>query len=74
MWAIMFALFEKDAKPGGRLFMLIALFVSCYVSGWLISFIKLPPLLGMLVCGLIFANVGLFEMYGVYKEIVVGVR
>ena len=56
IWASVWSLDEKDATPpNGFLFNLLVLFVISYLSGELTKLIYLPPLLGMLITGIIFA-------------------
>ncbi|XP_033097085.1 sodium/hydrogen exchanger 9B2-like isoform X2 [Anneissia japonica] len=57
VWAAMWSIAGGDALPGGNLFALYVLLVCCKIGGILISFIKMPPLLGMLIVGLVLANV-----------------
>lgn len=74
IWALLFAIFDHDAEPGGQLFYLILLSVLSYISGWLITFLKMPPLLGMILCGVVLRNVGWFDASGVYLKVVSFVR
>ncbi|XP_071952954.1 sodium/hydrogen exchanger 9B2-like [Antedon mediterranea] len=57
IWAAVWSITGEDALPGGNLFSLYVLLVCCKIGGILISFIKMPPLLGMLIVGLLLANV-----------------
>lgn len=74
IWALLYTLLHHEVKPGGRLFALIVLTISSYFCGWLVSLVRLPPLLGMLLCGIALRNIGFFNMTGVYTEIVVTIR
>jgi len=42
---------------GGTVFSVLVLVVVAYLGGWLVSLVKLPPLLGMLIVGLILKNI-----------------
>ena len=42
--------------PGGTIFVLLILVVFALLSGWLFSLAKLPPLLGMLITGIVIKN------------------
>lgn len=46
VWIVLYAWTHKEALPGGNYFSLLVLFICCVIGGYLISFIKLPPLLG----------------------------
>ncbi|KAK7582285.1 hypothetical protein V9T40_013730 [Parthenolecanium corni] len=74
IWGLLFTIFDQDAEPGGQLFSLILLSILSYISGWLITFLKMPPLLGMILCGVVLRNVGLFDVSGVYLKVVSFVR
>ncbi|XP_066303499.1 sodium/hydrogen exchanger 9B2-like isoform X4 [Branchiostoma lanceolatum] len=56
-WAALWAITKDDALPGGNLFALTVLLVLCVIGGRLIQRIKLPPLLGMLIVGILLRNV-----------------
>lgn len=74
MWALLFAILEHEVEPGGQLFLLIVLTLTSYACGWLVSLLHLPPLLGMLLCGIALRNIGFFHVTGVYLEIVTTIR
>ncbi|XP_041363760.1 sodium/hydrogen exchanger 9B2-like isoform X2 [Gigantopelta aegis] len=57
LWGFLVAVTDKNALPGGNLFSLLVLFFTCWFGGYLISFIRLPPLLGMLIVGGLLNNV-----------------
>ncbi|XP_065223901.1 sodium/hydrogen exchanger 9B2-like isoform X3 [Planococcus citri] len=74
-WAFLYTILREEVEPpGGQLFKLILLMVLSQFCGWLISFLHLPPLLGMLLCGIALRNVGFFHLTGVYTDIVVSIR
>ncbi|KAK7582286.1 hypothetical protein V9T40_013731 [Parthenolecanium corni] len=70
VWALLYATLDQEVVPGEQLFMLLMLTILSSICGWLVSLIKLPSLLGMLICGIFMRNVGLFEVSGVYLIIV----
>ena len=49
VWLTAFAVSKKDALPGGNIFALFVLVIGAMLGGFLVSLIKLPPLLGMLI-------------------------
>ena len=46
LWGVLVAITDNEALPGGNLFSLLVLFFTCWFGGYLISFLRLPPLLG----------------------------
>jgi len=46
LYGALWSITGEEALPGGNLFALSVLFVCCYVAGFLIGLIRLPPLLG----------------------------
>ena len=46
VWALLISLIGDEGLPGGNFFSLCVLFFACIVGGYLVSFMKLPPLLG----------------------------
>lgn len=73
-WALLYAVLEHEVEPGGQLFLLIMLAIVAYTCGWVVSLLRLPPLLGMLLCGIGVRNLGLFRMTGVYVDVVRTIR
>jgi len=67
IWAVAVTVLGEVALPGyepiiveiegGTVFSLIVLVVAAHIGGWLVSLIKLPPLLGMLIVGILLKNV-----------------
>ncbi|XP_063411812.1 sodium/hydrogen exchanger 9B2-like [Mytilus trossulus] len=57
LWIIIYSLTHGQALPGGNLFCLLILFIGCAIGGYLISLIRLPPLLGMLIVGVLLRNI-----------------
>ncbi|XP_063445176.1 sodium/hydrogen exchanger 9B2-like isoform X2 [Mytilus trossulus] len=63
-FGVLLALFKDYALPGGNFFSLYVLFFGSVLGGYLISFIKLPPLLGMLLVGALLRNVPVIDVVG----------
>ena len=58
LWATFFGIFGEIAKPpSGTIFILIILIVFALISGWIFSLVRLPPLLGMLLTGIVIKNI-----------------
>jgi len=67
IWGVAVSVLGQVALPGyetitieikgGTVFSLLVLVVVAYIGGWLVSLVKLPPLLGMLVVGILLKNV-----------------
>ncbi|GFR84744.1 mitochondrial sodium/hydrogen exchanger 9B2-like [Elysia marginata] len=56
-WATLLAMTGEAALPGENLFSLAVVFTACWCGGYVFDLIYLPPLLGMLVVGVILGNV-----------------
>ncbi|CAL4132435.1 unnamed protein product [Meganyctiphanes norvegica] len=52
-WACVYSILGDEALPGHNLFSIGVLFLACHAGGELVSKVRLPPLLGMLVVGII---------------------
>uniref|UniRef100_A0A146L6D7 Mitochondrial sodium/hydrogen exchanger 9B2 n=1 Tax=Lygus hesperus TaxID=30085 RepID=A0A146L6D7_LYGHE len=74
VWAVLYVLLLDEAAPGGDLFKLLILIVSAYFAGQLVALCKLPPLLGMLIAGIVLRTCGFYKISGVYLEIVIKLR
>jgi Kef-type K+ transport system membrane component KefB len=64
----------ETAGPGGQLFGLAVLCIAAHFGGWLMSLTTLPALIGMLMTGILFQNVGLVHIEGEYNEVVSQLR
>ncbi|KAL3831361.1 hypothetical protein ACJMK2_023114 [Sinanodonta woodiana] len=64
IWVVLFSLNRTDALLNGNLFSLLMLFIACVLGGYLISFIRVPSLLGMLIVGLMLRNVPVVKVIG----------
>jgi len=67
LWAVSYCVLGEVALPGhhhiyvtiegGTLFSLLVMFTVSSVAGWLVQIVHLPPLLGMLLTGILLRNV-----------------
>ncbi|KAJ8269651.1 hypothetical protein COCON_G00122580 [Conger conger] len=63
LFGVVWSITEKECLPGGNLFGIVVLFICAVCSGKLVGLIKFPslppfpPLLGMLLAGLVLRNV-----------------
>ncbi|BES88689.1 Hypothetical protein NTJ_01496 [Nesidiocoris tenuis] len=73
-WGVLYALLLNEAAPGGDLFKLLILIVSAYFAGQIVALCKLPPLLGMLIAGIVLRTCGFYKISGVYLDIVIKLR
>lgn len=64
IWIVVYAIIGDTAAPGGQLFQLVVLTVCAHFGGWLISLTTLPRLIGMLLVGILFQNVGWTDFGG----------
>ncbi|XP_034231222.1 sodium/hydrogen exchanger 9B2 isoform X2 [Thrips palmi] len=70
LWGSAFAVLGDTLAPGGDLFSLAVLTVAAHFGGWLVSLTTLPALVGMLLVGILFQNVGLYGVSGDFVEVV----
>ncbi|XP_037084502.1 sodium/hydrogen exchanger 9B2-like [Pollicipes pollicipes] len=69
LWALAVSLADKEALPGGQIFGVLCVVVLSLAAGWLVERLRLPPLLGMLIMGIVLANVpGLSGVATAVKE------
>ncbi|XP_054283268.1 sodium/hydrogen exchanger 9B2-like isoform X2 [Macrosteles quadrilineatus] len=73
-WLLLYTLFDSEVSPSGDMFRLLVLVLCAAVAAPLTSLIKLPPLLGMLLTGVLLRTVGFYHVSGVYHNIVVNLR
>lgn len=45
-WSVLISVTGTQGLPGGNFFSLVVLFFACIVGGYLVVFIRMPPLLG----------------------------
>ncbi|XP_046401429.1 sodium/hydrogen exchanger 9B2-like isoform X2 [Ischnura elegans] len=74
-WGVVYLMLgEPAAPPNGQLFSLALLCITAKLGGWLVSLVHMPSLLGMLLVGVIFQNIGLVHITGTYVGIVSNLR
>ncbi|XP_064552233.1 sodium/hydrogen exchanger 9B1 [Drosophila montana] len=64
LWTLALALLPQYAAPETVIMRIILLFVGAQISGILVTFIHLPDMLGMLLFGVLYTNVGLANFEG----------
>ncbi|XP_037024313.1 sodium/hydrogen exchanger 9B1-like isoform X3 [Bradysia coprophila] len=68
-WVTAYVIIGDSAAPGGQLFGLVVLTVAANFGGWLISLTTLPRLIGMLLVGILFQNVGWVDLDGEFSHV-----
>ncbi|KAK4887313.1 hypothetical protein RN001_003584 [Aquatica leii] len=69
VWAIAYSLFGNDyVGINSTLFRLSILFITAKLAGWIFSLVKLPPMIGMLLMGVLLRNVGFIHVTGGYSR------
>ncbi|XP_014251823.1 sodium/hydrogen exchanger 9B2-like isoform X2 [Cimex lectularius] len=74
IWTLLFLLLHDEVLLNGGLFNLLSLFVLAFAVGFAVSFAKLPPLLGMLITGIVLRAIGFFHVSGIYVQVVIVLR
>lgn len=75
LWILLYIIFRDEVMPpNGGLFSMFFLLVCSIIAGRIAAIFRLPPLLGMLLCGIILANTNLYKSQGVYAQIVSRLR
>lgn len=74
LWGNTFIIAGKEAGPDGQLFKIGVLGVAAYLAGALVQSIRLPPLLGMLLMGIILRNTRAVEITGPYLVVAADLR
>ncbi|KAJ6649754.1 Sodium/hydrogen exchanger 9B2 [Pseudolycoriella hygida] len=69
VWITAFVIIGDSAAPGGQLFGLVVLTVAANFGGWLMSLTTLPRLIGMLLVGILFQNVGWVNLDGEFSHV-----
>ena len=67
LWALGYVLMPDYAVPHTVIMRIAFLFVGAQISGILVTFLKLPDMLGMLFFGVLYTNVGLADFSGYQK-------
>lgn len=69
LWITAFVIIGDSAAPGGQLFGLVVLTVAANFGGYLVSLTTLPRLIGMLMVGILFQNVGWVDLDGDFTRV-----
>lgn len=74
LWVTAYVIIGDSAAPGGQLFQLAVLTVAANFGGFLISLTTLPRLIGMLLVGILFQNVGWVNLDGEFTKVTAELR
>ncbi|XP_059221378.1 sodium/hydrogen exchanger 9B2 isoform X2 [Stomoxys calcitrans] len=74
LWITAYVIIGESAAPGGQLFSLVVLTVAANFGGYLISLTTLPRLIGMLLVGILFQNVGWTNLDGDFSKVTAHLR
>ncbi|KAJ4436258.1 hypothetical protein ANN_18889 [Periplaneta americana] len=74
LWGSIYSTVGTMAGPQGQMFKIGFLGVASHFAGWLISFVGLPPLLGMLLMGILLRNVEFIILSGHFMEVAADLR
>ncbi|XP_047544389.1 sodium/hydrogen exchanger 9B2-like isoform X2 [Vanessa atalanta] len=75
VWVLVWIILGDTAAPGGQLFMLAVLTIAAHFGGWLIMKVTtLPPLIGMLIVGIIMKNIGFVNFDADYQHVASYIR
>ncbi|KAI5737038.1 hypothetical protein M8J76_009530 [Diaphorina citri] len=69
VWGVAYCIMGEDAAPGGQLFNIALLSICAHLGGWLFRMFTMPALVGMLLVGIVFENVGLISISKSYHEV-----
>lgn len=70
-WSCLYLILHREVLPPGGLFQLLLLLSSAQLMGMATAYLGLPSLLGMLVTGIVLRSSGLFQLDGVYPDLVI---
>nr|CAD7595162.1 unnamed protein product [Timema genevievae] len=74
LWGILYSVGGNTASPGGQLFNLYVLYVTAILAGYVAHWCKLPPMVGMLLMGILLRNIGFLTVGGNYLRLVTFLR
>ncbi|CAL4065695.1 unnamed protein product, partial [Meganyctiphanes norvegica] len=60
LWGSLISVTGDASLPGGNLFTILVLFVAAKLLGMAVDLVKIPPLLGMLVVGIVLSSISEF--------------
>ncbi|XP_037894755.1 sodium/hydrogen exchanger 9B1 isoform X4 [Glossina fuscipes] len=69
LWISAYVIIGETAAPGGQLFSLVVLTVAANFGGYIISLTTLPRLIGMLIVGILFQNIGWANLDGEFSHV-----
>lgn len=69
VWGVVWCIMGDDAAPGGQLFNIALLSICAHLGGWLFRMFTMPALVGMLLVGILYENVGLININEDYHEV-----
>ncbi|XP_017847791.1 sodium/hydrogen exchanger 9B1 [Drosophila busckii] len=71
LWAMLYIVLPNYAAPDTVIMRIVLLFVGAQIMGLMVTFLSLPDMLGMLLFGVVYGNVGLayFEGYGMFEKL-----
>lgn len=64
VWGSLIYITQEEALPGGNLFSLLILVVAAQFGGLFVAKFRLPPLLGMMIVGIMFRSVSGLSVVG----------
>lgn len=73
-WLLLILLLGAEALPGGGLFTLLAVVLAGQLVGEATQLVGMPPLIGMLLTGVVARSTNLYQVSGVYVDIVSTLR
>ncbi|PSN36208.1 Sodium/hydrogen exchanger 9B2 [Blattella germanica] len=74
IWGSLYSMIPSLAGPKGQLFKIGVLGIASHMAGWLIGFTGLPPLLGMLVMGILLRNIGFVQLHDEFQDVAADLR
>ncbi|CAL4061313.1 unnamed protein product [Meganyctiphanes norvegica] len=63
-WFTIYSILGADGVIGGNIFSLFLIFILCHLGGEIVSTVKLPPLLGMLIVGICLKSIPALKPIG----------
>lgn len=74
LWLLLLILLGDQVSPSGDLFRLLVLVLCATIAAPLTALVRLPPLLGMLLAGIVLRSIGFYHISGIYPSIVANLR
>ncbi|XP_050520973.1 sodium/hydrogen exchanger 9B2-like [Daktulosphaira vitifoliae] len=73
-WTMMYLIFGKNMLPGSQLASVCFLVASSWAAGKVIEQLYLPPMLGMLIVGVVLRNVGFYDIKNDFQIYIIILR